>query len=158
LIKQTLGFGSKEFGIIFAYESVLGFLTQSFFFAKIQSRFGSRKTEFTGLVLMGLGLAMTPLATSFAWLIVCSTAYALGSGVAFPAINADVADRVDESQRTEAYSLLQGARSFGFFVGPVLGGILFDINIRAPYFFAGSVCLVAGLGALLLAHQRTASA
>ncbi|MER3496255.1 MAG: hypothetical protein C4320_05315, partial [Armatimonadota bacterium] len=49
---------------------------------------------------------------------------------------------VPESVQGELFGLLQVARNFGFVVGPILGGLLFDWEPAAPYLFAGIVSVM----------------
>jgi len=98
--------------------------------------------------LQGVGLALNPLAgmiatvvPGMATLLIASTVYAVGSGIANPALSAATSRLVPDHAQGELFGLLQVARNFGFVVGPILGGLLFDWQTYAPYLFAGFVCL-----------------
>lgn len=143
LIKATLGLGSQEFGFIFAFESVLGFIIQAFLFKSILKRIPSRWSLPLGYLFQGFGLAITPLAPTFGLLFVASGFYALGSSVAGPTLNSMCSEIVPEERQGELFGLLQSARGIGFVVGPILGGQLFDFSPPMPYYFAGVVCAVS---------------
>lgn len=152
LIKQTLGFGKQEFGIVFGYESLLGFLVQAFVIGWIAKRAKEEPLLRLAYVLQGLGLGLTPFVYLFpvpaAWLAVllaCSTFYALGSGFANPTINSLCSKLTPADRQGELFGLMQGARSIGFVVGPIVGGALFDYWFAAPYLLAGGTCLAAAL-------------
>lgn len=150
LIKHTMGYGSDRFGIIFGYESLLGFLVQAFLIGWIARRSKDEPLLRFAYILQGLGLGLTPFAYKFpvpaAWmgvLLFCSTLYALGSGFANPTINSLCSKLTPAERQGELFGLMQGARSIGFVVGPVLGGALFDAWFAAPYLLAGLTCVCA---------------
>ena len=98
-----------------------------------------------GYVLQGVGLGLTPFAPGLVWLFACSTLYAIGAGVANPTINARCSDITPENRQGEMFGLLQAARSVGFLLGPLLGGILFDWRPEMPYLLAAGVMILASL-------------
>lgn len=152
LIKQTMGFGKGEFGIIFGYESLIAFFVQAFLLAWIIKRIKDFKLLRLGYLMQGLGLAITPFAFLFPfqslWLVVLlliSTIYALGAGISGPTVNSLASNLTPDARQGELFGLLQGTRSVGFIVGPILGGILFDWYYAAPYILAGLTCVVAAM-------------
>lgn len=143
LIRANLGMGQIEFGTIFAYESVLSLLIQGAGLLWVEKRFSTPVALRLSYILMGVGLFLFPFAPAFWALIVASTAYAVGSAVANPTANAYCSKLTPEEQQGELFGLLQSARSFGFLVGPLIGGWLFDVHRSAPYLAATVVCLAA---------------
>ncbi len=150
LIEHTLGFDQRQFGIVFGYESLLGFLIQALAVGWVAKRVRDDRLLRIAYIQQGLGLALTPFTYLFplpvAWLAVllfASTLYAVGSGFANPTINSLCSKLTGAGRQGELFGLLQGARSVGFVVGPVLGGALFDVWFAAPYLLAGVTCCVA---------------
>lgn len=146
LIERTLGFGQREFGLIFGFESVCGLVIQGGLIGYAVSKLGEANLLRAAFVVQGLGLALTPLAPSFAALIGASALYAIGSGLANPTINSLCSKLTPDDRQGELFGLLQGTRAIGFVVGPSLGGALFDVRPWAPYAVAGIVCVVAAAG------------
>lgn len=143
LIKLKLGLGPQEFGWIFGYESLLGAFVSWFLLDWITRKFSEAPLLRGGYLLQGIGLAITPFAPALGFLFLASTLYALGSGVANPTINSLCSQATPASRQGEMFGLLQGARSFGFIVGPILGGTLFDLRAELPYLVAGAAALAA---------------
>ena len=159
LIKSLFGYNQFHFGIIFGYESLLGVLVSGAALAWLVSRIHEQPLLRAGFLFQGVGLAMNPLAAfvpiyPMVSLMVASTLYALGVGVANPTINAICSRLVPEDRQGELFGILQSARSLGFVLGPVLGGILFDWQHSAPYYVAGAVCVLA---AFLASPAKAAS-
>lgn len=154
LIHHHLGYGPREYGLIFGYEALLGVLIQAFLLGQITKHLAPVALLRLGYGLQGVGLGFTPFAPSLAWLFVCSTFYAIGAGVTNPTLNARCSAVTPSDRQGEMFGLLQAARSVGFLLGPLLGGILFDWRPDAPYLLAAGVLVVAGAlvhSAILLA-------
>jgi DHA1 family tetracycline resistance protein-like MFS transporter len=97
------------------------------------------------LLISSFGLAVDFLFMAFAptlwWLYVGRVLNGL-TAASFSTGGAYVADITPPEQRAKNFGMLTSAFSFGFLVGPMLGGFLGDINIRLPFLVA------AGLTAL----------
>lgn len=152
LIKSMLGYDSREFGIIFSYEAVLGVLMGAFLLGWIAKRLCETTLLRAAYILQGLGLALNPLAgilSQYApglfWLFVASTLYGLGAGAINPTLSTLISELVPEEQHGEMFGQLQSARMAGFLVGPLMGGFMFDFWHPLPYVLAGTVCLVVAL-------------
>lgn len=145
LIRHNLGYGAQEFGLINSYEALLGVVVQGLVLAWIASRMRESRLLQMAFVLQGIGLAMTPLAPHLAALFLTSTLFAIGAALAGPTLNSLASRLTPPERQGEMFGLLQSARSFGFIVGPILGGQLFDVSPPAPYFLAGFVCLAAAV-------------
>ncbi|HRJ28041.1 MAG TPA: MFS transporter [Fimbriimonadaceae bacterium] len=150
LIKATLGMGDKEFGWILSYESIFSVVVQALLITWVSRRIRERSLLGLAYVAQGIGLVMTPFAPSLAVLFVASTLYALGTGFANPTIYSLCSKIVPMSRQGELFGVMQSARSFGFVVGPVVGGTLFDWKPAAPYLLAGGACLLASVLVLVL--------
>jgi MFS family permease len=145
LIGRTLGLGEREFGLIFAFESVVWVGVSAFLLTPILKLGKEKRTLSFSYILMGIGLALFPFAPSLLLLFGCSFLYALGQGFASPAVNALCSKEAGEDRQGELFGLLQGARSIGFVLGPILGGALFDLYHPGPYLVAGLACAAAAL-------------
>jgi DHA1 family tetracycline resistance protein-like MFS transporter len=64
--------------------------------------------------------------------------------------NAYVADITAPEQRARRFGLLGAMFGMGFILGPVIGGLLGDIDVRYPFFLAGSMALLNGLYGLFV--------
>ncbi len=152
LIKAMLGFDAKQFGIIFSYEAVLGVLMGGLLLGWISKRLCETTLLRWGYVLQGVGLGLNPLAgwlSSFApglfWLFVASTFYGIGAGAIGPTLASLSSSAVAEDVRGEMFGMLQSARTAGFLMGPLIGGLMFDFWHPLPYLFAMLVCFSVAL-------------
>ncbi len=148
LIKSLYGYGTAEFGNLFAFESALTICIQAFALAWLMKAWGEGRLLRFSYLTQGIGLAMIPFAGAFHWtpiywLFVSSLLYGVGASIATPTINALCSHLAPAERQGELFGLIQSTRAIGFIVGPVLGGVLFGLAPSAPYVFAGVVCLVA---------------
>jgi DHA1 family tetracycline resistance protein-like MFS transporter len=123
-------------------------LVPAFLLGWLASKFSSRILLIGAFLLQSIGLMLNPLAGTFALtplavLFIASLLYGLGSSVSNPVVNTIVSQNVPANRQGEVFGLLQGARSLGFVLGPIVGGALFDIWPSSAYFLAGIVCLIA---------------
>jgi MFS family permease len=150
LINELFGYDQLQFGILFSYEAVLGVIVQAFLLVWVTKRYAERVILRWGYIWQGFGLALNPVAVLFvasihplAFLFFASTLFAVGGGLTNPTVNS-ISSRITPPHRQgELFGLLQSARSIGFMVGPMIGGVMFDWHPWAPYMFAGAVCLLA---------------
>jgi MFS family permease len=145
LIERTLGLGRAEYGAIFAFESVVGVVTQGLLLNYFARRFRDPVLLRIGFVLQGCGLLVMPLAPHLAYLFVAGGIYSLGAGLANGTINGLCSRLTPAEKQGELFGLLQGARSIGFVIGPIAGGAIFDRLPAAPYVLAGGVSVVAAV-------------
>lgn len=161
--KEFLGLAfdaRKVGGAAFGYESLIAVILQVFLVPRLAAKKSGRTFLFVGYPLMGIGLVLTPFAPEIWVLFLFSTVYAFGQSIADPTINAMVSHIVPDDRQGEVFGLMQGARSLGFWIGPLLGGFLFDLRPSYPYLLAGLVCMAAAIGVSVIVgrHAHPSSA
>src|SRR5690606_31449496 len=53
-----------------------------------------------------------------------------------------VADVTEPEKRARSYGLIGAAFGLGFIVGPLIGGVLGEVDLRLPFWFAAGLALV----------------
>ena len=116
----------------FAFGPVMGMLSD---------RFGRRPILLIALTGLGLDYLILALAPSIAWVIVGRiVAGVLGATVS--TANAYVADVTPKDKRAAAFGLIGAAFGVGFVIGPLVGGVLGDLDLRYPFYLAASLSLL----------------
>jgi len=122
----------------------------------LSDRFGRRPVVLVSLAGGMIDYAFMAWAPDFWWLF-------LGRAVAgLTAANASVAaacltDITPEQKRTRAFGLLSACFGIGFILGPVIGGMLGTVSLRAPFVVAGLLVMANFILALVaLPETRTA--
>lgn len=129
-----------------AYTAVtLSFALASFFGAPLlgalSDRFGRRPVLLLGFCGLAVNFFWTALATSV-WMLIASRLIGGGLQANAAVANAYVADITPPADRARRFGLLGAMFGIGFILGPALGGVLGDIDIRLPFFVAGGLALV----------------
>jgi DHA1 family tetracycline resistance protein-like MFS transporter len=102
---------------------------------------GRRPVLLLGFCGLALSFLATALATSLAMLVVIrllSGAMQANMSVS----NAYVADITEPAERARRFGMLGAMFGLGFILGPVMGGLLGAIDLRLPFFAAGSLALL----------------
>jgi len=144
LVKQFAGGDTAlaaQYTIVFAMTWGL----MQFFFGPIvgmlSDRFGRRPVLLLSIFGLGVDYIFMALAPTLGWLFVGRVINGITSA-SFSTANAYVADVTPPQERAKAFGLLGAAFGVGFIVGPAIGGVLGDINLRLPFWVS------AGLAAL----------
>jgi len=98
------------------------------------------------VLLLGFcGLAVTFFATGLAtalWMLIVARLIGGAMQANAAVCNAYVADITPPEMRAKRFGMLGAMFGVGFIVGPVLGGLLGAVNLRLPFFVAGSLSLL----------------
>jgi MFS family permease len=130
-------------GLIFALESLIGVIVQGVLYSRISKLADTASLLRAGYLLQGVGLLLTPFAPVLGVLILFSATYSLGAGLAGPTVSAAASSVTPAERQGEMFGLLQGSRSIGFWLGPIVGNVMFDWHPAAPYALAGVVGVAA---------------
>lgn len=105
------------------------------------------------LLISNFGLAVDFLFMAFAptlWWLYMGRILNGMTAASFATGGAYVADITPPQERARNFGMLTSAFSFGFIIGPVVGGFLGDINIRLPFLVAAGVTTLNWFYGLLI--------
>jgi MFS transporter, DHA1 family, tetracycline resistance protein len=133
--EQTLAFlaVTLTFGIAnFVGSPILGALSD---------RFGRRPVLLLGFAGLALSFFVTAAATAL-WMLVAVRLFSGAMQSNISIANAYVADISAPEDRARRFGLIGAMFGVGFILGPVIGGVLGDIDVRLPFVVAGSMALI----------------
>ncbi len=152
LIKQFAGgdtAAASEWNVLFA----VTWGTMQFFsgpvLGMLSDRFGRRAVLLVSLFGLFVDFLFMAFAPSLWWLYVGRILNGL-TAASFSTANAYVADVTPPERRARNFGLIGSAFSFGFIIGPVLGGLAGDHDLRLPFKIAAALTLINWLYGLLV--------
>jgi DHA1 family tetracycline resistance protein-like MFS transporter len=107
----------------------------------LSDQYGRRPVLLLGLFGMAVNFFVTALSTEF-WMLLAVRVMGGAVCANIAVANAYVADITEPKDRAKNYGLLGAMFGVGFILGPVMGGLLGDINVHWPFFLAGTMCLI----------------
>ena len=107
----------------------------------LSDRFGRRPVLLVGFCALSLSFFVTAMATAI-WMLIVVRLFSGAMQSNASVANAYVADITAPDQRARRFGLLGAMFGIGFILGPVMGGLLGAIDLRLPFFAAGSLALL----------------
>lgn len=125
---------------------------------KMVDHFGERLIYSFGIGFVALTSFAAGLAQSYEQLLIFRAVGGLGSSMFSVAAGSILIRAVDDSHRARAQSLYNGSFLLGMMAGPVLGGALSIISLRAPLLiYAVLLVFASASGAFLLRNSTLAA-
>ncbi|MHB8528649.1 MAG: TCR/Tet family MFS transporter [Caulobacteraceae bacterium] len=159
LIKEFVGgdtAAASEWNVLFA--TTWG--TMQFFcgpvLGMLSDRFGRRPVLLISLFGLFVDFLFMAFAPSLWWLFVGRILNGL-TAASFSTANAYVADVTPPERRARNFGLIGSAFSFGFLIGPVLGGLFGQSDLRLPFKIAAGLTAINWLYGLLVLPESLAA-
>jgi DHA1 family tetracycline resistance protein-like MFS transporter len=147
LPKLIAELGATDISEAASYGGMLMFVfaLMQFLFAPVignlSDRFGRRPVLLVSLTALGVDYVIMGFAPSLVWLFVGRMIAGVAAAT-FATANAYIADITDEQERAARFGLIGAAWGVGFVLGPALGGLLGEFDMRLPFFGAAGLALV----------------
>ena len=164
IIAPTIPLFAKSFGV---NNAQVGSILSAFAFARFASGlvagklvdiFGERLVYTVGIAFVALSSFAAALAQSYEQLLIFRSAGGLGSSMFSVAAGSIILRAVGDGQRARAQSLYNSSFLVGMMAGPVIGGFLTAISLRAPLLVYGALLVVASAaGGFLLRNSVLAA-
>ena len=133
--EQAWWYGAVTFTFSFA-----NFLTSPLLGA-LSDRYGRRPVLLLGFFALALSFFVTAMATAL-WMLIVVRLFSGAMQSNASVANAYVADITAPKDRAKRFGMLGAMFGIGFILGPVMGGLLGAIDLRLPFFAAGSLALL----------------
>ena len=164
IIAPTIPLFAKSFGV---NNAQVGSIISAFALARFASglvagklvdKFGERLVYTVGIAFVAISSFAAALAQSYEQLLIFRSAGGLGSSMFSVAAGSIILRAVRDDQRARAQSLYNGSFLVGMMAGPVIGGFLTAISLRAPLLVYAFLLVVASVaGGFLLRNSVLAA-
>jgi MFS transporter, DHA1 family, tetracycline resistance protein len=156
LWQERYHLSKKEVGYLFAFIGLTSAIVQGGLVGKLQKLWGEERMLIVGLGAMVIGLGMIPFSPVnyfFATQGFAMMLLAFGSGCAQPALMSLLSRLSGRHEQGEIMGINMSFGSLARVVGPLLGGLLYELNYHMP--FVGGAVLSLGAYILLIPlHNR----
>ena len=153
LTGSTTGTGLWN-GLLVALWAVMQFLCSPII-GSLSDRFGRRPVILISVAGLALDFLLMALAPNLWWLALGRILAGVTSS-SFTSTFAYMADILPPENRARGYGLIGAAFSGGFVAGPLLGGMLGEISVRAPFWAAAGFSAIAFLYGLIVLPESLA--
>lgn len=113
---------------------------------------GRRPLLIASLMMLSCDYLIVGLAPTLAWLFVGRLLSGIG-GASFTTASAYIADITPPDKRAAAFGMLGAAFGVGFVIGPAVGGLLGDIDLRLPFFVSAGLAMLNALYGLVVLKE-----
>ncbi|MFP3390019.1 MFS transporter [Brevibacillus sp. SIMBA_040] len=141
-VVESYGFTTLDIAILFTVCSLIGTVNQVVLTTRLIHRFGEKKTINYTLLLSSISLVFLLFSGNFWYVMFVTMMFFTCNNILRPTINTLLSKGAGEQQGFVA-GMNNAYMSLGNIFGPVLAGILFDIQINLPYLFGALVLLIA---------------
>ncbi|MEM9840634.1 MAG: TCR/Tet family MFS transporter [Pseudomonadota bacterium] len=134
---QTLSEATTYGGILYGVYALAQFI-MSPVMGGLSDRYGRRPVLLVSLFFYAVDFLLLALAPTYAWLVFARFLSGATSAT-FSTANAVIADVSPPEKRSANFGLMGAAFGLGFIIGPVMGGLFAEIDIRAPFYAAAAL-------------------
>jgi DHA1 family multidrug resistance protein-like MFS transporter len=146
-VDHKFQFTAKDIAFIITFGSIAGAVVQLTIFGWILDHFGEKKVISICLIIAAVFVLLTLFVHKY-WLVVVVTFIVfLATDILRPAISTQMS-KMALGQQGYVAGLNSAFTSLGNISGPIVAGVLFDLNINFPYFAASvilALCFVLSL-------------
>ena len=157
LFANSFGVNNAQVGLIISAFALARFAS-GLFSGKLVDIFGERIVYTVGVGFVAISSFAAALAQNYEQLLIYRAAGGLGSSMFSVAAGSILLRAVDDARRARVQSLYNGSFLIGMMAGPVIGGFLTAISLRAPLMiYAILLVISSAAGGFLLRNSVLAA-
>jgi len=142
-----IGISALEIGIVI-FASQISRVITFYFASRIEARIGRAGMFLLGPLAFGAASIMMIQSNNTSSFFLCFLAFGFACGICYTAALTSMLER-SSSSRSLAAGAFESLGGIGYFLGSLLGGMLYEVSSKAPY--AYTLCLSL---TIFLAHMR----
>jgi MFS transporter, DHA1 family, multidrug resistance protein len=141
-VNEKFGFTPKDISIIITIGALIGVIIQSVFVDLMLTRFGEKKVMYWTFLISAISMLIILMAGTFWSILAVTLIFFTATSLLRPALNTLLSKMAGKEQGFVA-GMNNMYMSIGNMVGPVLAGILFDVNTNFPYVFGAVILFIS---------------
>jgi multidrug resistance protein len=146
---ERFGYDQRQNGYVFAFIGLIGALIQGGLLRQLLKRKSEKSLAVFGVGFLIIGMALLPLVTTLATLLLVSTVVGIGNSFVTPTLNGLASRSAERSWQGRVIGLMQSAGSLARWIGPFIAGKLLSMDVghvyygRTPFWTASAILCVA---------------
>lgn len=140
---ERYNYSPQTVGMIILMIGLIGTIVQGGLVGRLIERLGDERVVMMALTISGIGFILMTLANTFALVLLTTAIFFIGNSILRPSLNTFISKLAGDKQGM-IMGLNNSFLSLGNVAGPLLAGMLFELNIHFPYLF-GSLVMFAAL-------------
>ncbi|RDW20370.1 MFS transporter [Oceanobacillus arenosus] len=149
---HKFGFTPKDIATIITVSSIVGVVVQVFIFGKMVEVLGEKKLIQLCLIVGAVLAVASAVITSYLTVLLVTCFIFLAFDLLRPALTTFLSKTAGKEQGFVA-GMNSTYTSLGTIFGPMMAGVLFDVNIHYPYFFS-AIVMVLGVGITVIWKEK----
>ncbi|MEH7452396.1 MFS transporter [Gottfriedia acidiceleris] len=141
---HKFGFTPKDIAIMITGGGIVGAIAQIALFDRLTKWMGEIRLIRYSLILSTILVFMMTIVDSYFMILLVTVTVFLGFDLMRPAVTTYLS-KIAGNEQGFVGGMNSMFTSFGNVIGPIIGGILFDIDLNYPFYFA-TVLLASGVG------------
>lgn len=143
-VDRKFGFTPKDIAIIITGSGIVGAIAQVVLFDRLVKRIGEIRLIRYSLIASAILVMLMTYVSSYFTILLTTFVVFTGFDLIRPAITSYLS-KIAGNEQGFVGGMNSTFTSLGTIFGPIIGGILFDINLNYPYYFAAIVLLIGTL-------------
>jgi len=139
---EKFSFGPEDVGVMMMVLGLVSALAQGLLARPATKKWGDENVVKVGLLTTALSYGLMLLANSYLTILLTTAFFALAVALQVPALTSLTSRRATVPQGI-AMGLSNSFVSLGRIIGPILGGLVLDVNPSLPY-ISGAIIMLAG--------------
>lgn len=137
-VDEKFGYTTLQISIIITTGALAGSIIQALFIGKLIQRFGEKRLINWTFLLSAVSLLLMLLSGNFVYMLLLTAVFITLTSIMRPAINTLLSKSAGDEQGFVA-GMNNAYMSLGNIFGPAVAGLLFDIDLNAPYLLGAAV-------------------
>ena len=145
---EKFDFGPEDVGVMMMVLGLVSAIAQGLLAGPVTKKWGDETVVKVSLLATALSFGLMLLANSYITILLTTAIFALTVALQIPALTALTSRRATVPQGI-AMGLSNSFVSLGRIVGPILGGLVLDINLNLPYLSGSATMVIAFIVSLI---------
>jgi len=140
-VDHKFGFTAKDIAIVISLGAIVGVIVQVGLFDRLTQWFGEIRVIRYSLILSTILVLVLTYVTSYWSILLVTMVVFVGFDLMRPAVTTYLS-RIAGNEQGFVGGMNSMFTSIGNIIGPIIGGILFDIDLNYPFYFATTVLAI----------------